>query len=157
MFLFATSAILGGIMAGFFFAYSASVVLALETLSADAYTTVMRPINESVRNPAFGVAFFGAIAVPVVGAAIVLLRGYWTSQYGQLFLAGVTVYLIGTIAVTVMVHFPMNDDIATWSVESPPDDWAAVRARWALWNHVRTTAAIVSFALYIGALVTLGV
>lgn len=154
--LLVASTVLVGIMAGFFFAYSASVVLALETLSASAYTTVMQPINERVRNPAFGLAFLGAIVVPVVTAAVVVLQGDVTARYGSLFLAGVVVYLLGTVVVTVAVHLPMNDAIATWSTASPPDDWTAVRARWTLWNHVRTVAAIVSFVLSLAALVSYG-
>ncbi|WP_247003416.1 DUF1772 domain-containing protein [Halosolutus gelatinilyticus] len=154
--LVAASAVFGGVMAGFFFAYSASVVPALAVLPADAYAAVMQPINERIRNSAFGVAFFGAIAVPAACAAVVVLRGDWAAQYGRLFLAGVVVYAIGTIAVTVLVHFPMNDAIAAWDPASPPSDWAATRTRWARWNHVRTAAAIVSFVLYVGALASLG-
>lgn len=152
--LLTVSAVLGGIMAGFFFTYSASVVLALDTLSASAYTTVMQSINETVLNVVFGVAFFGAVLVPAVSAAVVLLQGDWTAPYGQLLLAGVVIYLIGTFAVTILIHIPMNDYIATWSTTSPPDDWAAVRSRWALWNHGRTTAALVSFVLYLAAIVS---
>ncbi|WP_227378782.1 anthrone oxygenase family protein [Haladaptatus halobius] len=153
--LFSLSAILGGLMAGFFFAYSVSVVLALETLSASAYTTVIQDINEKVLNVVFGATFFGAIVVPVGTAAIVLLQGDWATWYSRLFLVGVVVYLIGTFAVTMRIHIPMNEEIATWSPASPPDEWAAVRARWARWNHIRTIAAIVSFVLYLSAIVSL--
>lgn len=155
--LFSLSAILGGLMAGFFFAYSVSVVLALETLSASAYTTVIQDINEKVLNVVFGATFFGAVVVPVGTAAIVLLQGDWTTWYSRLFLVGVVVYLIGTFAVTMRIHIPMNEEIATWSPASPPDEWAAVRARWARWNHIRTIAAIVSFVLYLSAIVSLSI
>jgi uncharacterized membrane protein len=138
-------------MAGFFFAYSVSVVLALQTLSASEYTTVMQEINEKVLNAVFGVAFFGAVVVPVVTAAIVVFRGAWSTQYGLLFLAGTAVYLVGTAFVTARIHIPANDYIATWSPVSPPDEWPAIRTRWTRWNHVRTTAAVVSFVLYLAA------
>lgn len=153
---FAVSAVLAGLMAGFFFAYSVSVVLALETLSSSAYATVMQEINEKVLNVVFGAVFFGAVVVPVGSAVIVILQGGWARQYGQLFLAGVVVYLIGTFAVTMRIHIPMNEEIGTWSPASPPDEWATVRARWARWNHVRTAAAVVSFASYLAAIVSLG-
>jgi uncharacterized membrane protein len=154
--LLAVSAVLGGIMAGFFFTYSASVVLALDRLSASTYTTVMQEINETVLNAVFGVAFFGAVVVPAVSAAVVLLRGDWTTQYGRFLLAGVVIYLIGTFVVTMLIHIPMNEYIAMWSASSPPDDWVAVRSRWARWNHIRATAAVVSFVLYLAAIVSLG-
>lgn len=151
--LVATSTVLCGLMAGLFFAYSVSVVLTLDTLAASTYTRVMQSINEEILNPVFGVVFGGSIVVPVVGALLVLVDGYWTGLSSQLFLAGALVYLIGTAGVTVVVSVPMNDYIETWSIETPPDDWKDVRARWALWNHVRTGAAVVSFVVY--AVVTL--
>ncbi|MFC6862720.1 anthrone oxygenase family protein [Halomicroarcula sp. GCM10025817] len=50
----------------------------------------------------------------------------------------------------------MNERIATWSPVSPPADWATVRVRWTRWNHVRTTAAVLSFALYLAAVASFG-
>lgn len=153
--LYTVSILFSGIMAGLFFAYSVSVVLAFDTLSASAYTTVMKSINEVILNAAFGVTFVGAAVVPIVSAAIVFLSGDWTAQHGQLFVVGVVIYVIGTVAVTMVIHIPMNEYIATWSTVSPPDDWATVRTRWALWNHVRTIAAVISFVLYLAAIVSL--
>jgi uncharacterized membrane protein len=152
----AVSAVLGGLMAGFFFAYSASVVLALKALSASEYTTVMQEINEKVLNVVFGIVFFGAVVVPIGAAILVVRQGYWTTLSGQLFIAGVIVYLVGTFLVTARIHIPMNDRIATWSPVSPPDEWVTVQARWGRWNHVRTTAAVASFALYLAAIVSFG-
>lgn len=109
--LLTVSVLLIELMAGFFFAYSISVVLALETLSASAYTNMIQEISEKVLDVAFGVVFFGAVAIPVGSAVIVLFRGDWAMQYGQLYLTGVVVYLIGTVAVTMRIHIPMNDAI----------------------------------------------
>lgn len=127
--LFTTSIFFIGVMAGLFFAYSVSVVLALDTLSASVYTRIMQSVNDSILNPVFGVAFVGAVVVPVVSMAICIVRGGWTVQYGQLFLAGTGIYLVGTAAVTVVIHIPMNEYLAMWSPTSPPDDWETVRTR----------------------------
>jgi uncharacterized membrane protein len=150
-----SSVVLTGLAAGFFFAYSANVVLALDRLSAPAYTGVMQPINETVRNPAFAAVFFGAAVVAALGAVMIFLEGAMFTRYGLLFIAGLAVYLGGIIAVTGSVHVPMNEYIATWSQTAPPPDWAAVRARWARWNLVRTGASITSFVLYLAATVAL--
>jgi uncharacterized membrane protein len=50
----------------------------------------------------------------------------------------------------------MNDRIATWVPTSPPGEWAATRTNWTRWNHVRTTAPVVAFALYVAAIATVG-
>lgn len=151
--LFTVSIIFIGAMAGLFFAYSVSVVLALDTLSASVYTTVMQSINDAILNAVFGVAFVGSVVVPVIATITCIAHGGWTAQYGQLFIVGTGIYLIGTVAVTVIIHIPMNEYLATWSPTSPPDDWKTVRTRWRVWNHIRTTAAIVSFVLCLAALV----
>jgi uncharacterized membrane protein len=116
----------------------------------------MREINERVPNVVFGVVFFGAVVVPIGSAILVVVEGYWAILSGQLFLAGVVVYLVGTSLVTARIHVPVNDRIATWSPVSPPDEWRSVRPRWGRWNHVRTTAAVVSFTLYLAAIVSFG-
>lgn len=67
-------------MAGFFFAYSVSVVLALETLSGSEYMTVMQEINDKVLNVVFGVVFFGAVIVPIGGTVLVVVRGNLATQ-----------------------------------------------------------------------------
>jgi uncharacterized membrane protein len=152
--LFTTSIFFIGVMAGLFFAYSVSVVLALDTFSSSVYAKIMQSVNDAILNPVFGVAFVGAVVVPVISAAICIVRGDWTMQYGQLFLVGTGIYLVGTAAVTAVIHIPMNEYLATWSPASPPDDWETVRTRWGVWNHVRTTAAIVSFVLCLVALVS---
>jgi uncharacterized membrane protein len=149
------STVLVGLAAGFFFAYSANVVLALGTLPGSTYTSVMQPINESVRNAAFAVVFFGTVVVSALGVVAMSLRRELATRHGLLFLGGAVVYLIGTVAVTATVHVPMNEYIATWSVADPPADWVAVRARWARWNLVRTVAAGVSFVLYLATVVAL--
>jgi uncharacterized membrane protein len=142
-------------MAGFFFAYSVSVVLALQTLSASEYTTVMQEINEKVLNVVFGLVFFGAVVVPLGGVVLMLLEGTWTTQYGLLFFAGVLVYFIGSFIVTVRIHIPMNEYIATWSPRSPPEEWSTVQTRWTRWNHIRAAAALLSFTLYVAAIASL--
>ncbi|WP_266080904.1 anthrone oxygenase family protein [Haladaptatus caseinilyticus] len=157
VFVLTASTFFVGIIAGLFFSYSVSVVLAFEYLSASEYTTAIQTINEVILNAAFGVVFAGSIVMSSVSAATILLRGEWMAQYGQLVLVGTVIYLVGTIAVTMAIHIPMNEYIETWSPSSPPDDWTAVRARWARWNHVRTMASIVAFVVYLAALVSFSV
>ena len=68
-----------GTMAGFFFAYSATVSPGLSDADPDVALRAMQAVNASVRNPAFGFAFWGA---HVTGLAVGLeasarRRGAW--------------------------------------------------------------------------------
>lgn len=141
-------------MAGFFFAYSVSVVLALDTLSGSDYTLIMQQINEKVLNVVFGIVFFGAVVVPIATLVYVLFFGQWTAALSLLFITGFVIYLLGTFVVTMRVHIPMNNEIATWSPDSPREDWQGIRSRWARWNHVRAASSATSFVFYIAAIVS---
>ena len=66
--------ILVGLSAGFFFTYEASVTLGLAEVSDVAYVETFQAINETVRNPAFGIVFFGSI--PAMALAIAMS---WTT------------------------------------------------------------------------------
>jgi uncharacterized membrane protein len=151
--LTAISAILGGLMAGFFFAYSVSVVLALDTLPGSDYTLIMQQINEKVLNVVFGGVFFGAVVVPTGTLVYVLVFGQWTSTRNLWFIAGLITYLLGTFMITMRIHIPMNNEIARWSPDSPPEDWQEIRTRWARWNHVRAVSSAISFVFYLASIV----
>ena len=61
---------------------------------------------------------------------------------------GVALLVAGGV-VTKAGHFPINDQIATWSSATPPATWAAVQAKWATFHMVRTTVSTLAFATVI--------
>jgi len=60
--------------------------------------------------------------------------------------------LIGTAAVvsifimTRMVNVPINDQLMTWNVDSPPEN---VRAVWAAWERTHTARTVVSIGAFL--------
>jgi len=63
-------------------------------------------------------------------------------------LAAVGCLLLGFI-VTVVVHFPINAEIATWQPADPPANWQQFRDRWLTAHAVRTVLAVAAFALLV--------
>jgi uncharacterized membrane protein len=61
--------------------------------------------------------------------------------------------LVVVFVVTLAVNLPINSDQSAWSVQQPPADWADVRDRWQIAHAVRTIAAVVAFAVLVGAAV----
>lgn len=53
------------------------------------------------------------------------------------------------------MNVPMNDALATATptAENAALLWRGYSPRWTLWNHVRTVASIIAFALLTAALV----
>jgi uncharacterized membrane protein len=61
------------LMAGFFYAYSVSVMPGLAAGDALSAVRAMRSINAVIRTPVFAAAFFGALAFPLLAAVVALV------------------------------------------------------------------------------------
>jgi uncharacterized membrane protein len=148
--LHALAALWMGMMAGFFWAYSANVNQALLQMDGAIYATVQSALNRNVRHGLFFTFFFG----PPLWCALALLaawpsrhRGWWLA----LALAGVA-YLLGIILFTQQVNLPLNKITEAWNPQALPDDWVQVRDRWNTANLWRT---VVNFVAFIVAVLTL--
>jgi Domain of unknown function (DUF1772) len=93
----------------------------------------------------------------VVGGAIVggiglaVASGIHTTS-GQLSAFGAVCYA-AVIAITVPTCLRINKQVARWSIENPPGDWATVRARWIRFHVIRTLFSVPGFVLYAAALI----
>jgi uncharacterized membrane protein len=133
-------------MAGFFFAFSVSVMKALGRLPPVQGIAAMQSINVVVINPVFLIAFFGT-AVSCVAVAISALRT-WHGPAAAYLLAGSLLYLVGSFLVTIVFNVPRNDALAAVDPASAAgaDLWASYLTAWTAWNHVRTAAALAAAA-----------
>jgi uncharacterized membrane protein len=138
------------LIAGFFYAYSVSVMPGLGATDPLAATLAMRGINAVIRTPLFAFSFFGALAFPFPAALLARRRAVAILAIG-----GGLVYEVGGVAVTFTVNVPLNEALAAASptAASPADLWRQYAAPWTAWNHVRTLASIIAFALVTAALV----
>jgi uncharacterized membrane protein len=136
-----------GLVAGFFFAYSASVMQALARLSAAQGLTAMQSINVAVINPLVMLALFGtalACIAVIVGAVL-----EWGDPFPVYLLIGGAVYLVGTILLTIAYHVPRNDALATVDPNSPDAErqWTRYLKEWTAANHVRTLSSLAAATL----------
>lgn len=140
------SLILLGLLAGFFYAYSNSVMWGLDGSAPAAAIDAMQGINRTVRNPLFAVSFFGAPVATTVAAAFL-----WRRDGAGLGLAAVLAlaFCLASVGVTAVVNVPMNEALAGIDVATAdaPAVWADYAERWTFWNHVRFGAALAAFAL----------
>jgi uncharacterized membrane protein len=145
-----------GLMAGFFFAFSACVMNALAHLPPAQGIAAMQAINVAVLNRWFFAAFFGTAAACALLAVCSLLM--W-NQPGAIYrLIGGALYLIGTILVTIVFNVPRNDALAAVDAASANGAslWADYLTNWTAWNHVRTVASVAAAASLTIALVMSG-
>ncbi len=140
------SALGSGLMAGFFFAFSVSVMKALGRLPPAQGIAAMRSINVVVINPVFLIAFFGT-AVACVAVAISTLST-WHRPGAAYLLAGGLLYLVGSFIVTIAFNVPRNNALAAVDPASTAAaaSWASYLSAWTAWNHVRAAAALAAAA-----------
>jgi uncharacterized membrane protein len=146
------TAIACGLVAGFFFAFSACVMKSLARLPATQGLAAMQSINVAVINPLIMGALFGtalACAVLVVAAFV-----EWGEPYAVYLFVGGLLYLVGAIVLTGVYHVPRNNALATVDPNGADaaSQWDRYVRGWTAWNHVRTIAALASAALLTVAL-----
>jgi hypothetical protein len=101
-------------------------------------------------DPAYG-RVLPPLGVAGMFAALVALATGWSQvRARRLTLAAVGCLVLG-LAVTVVVHFPINTEIATWSAVAPPAGWESLRDRWSAAHTARTVLSVAAFALLLGA------
>lgn len=141
--------LLSGLIAGFFFAFSADVNLATAALPAQDYVRVQQLINLKVRNGMFALVYFGAVIVPALLLAVSWRA--WRSVRYRIAAFGYLLYVTGAFLVTREINVPINNEMASWNLQQVPTVWAAMRDRWNDANLFRTVVATLSFACYLYA------
>ena len=122
-----------------------------------------RPIRQTTSGAVFteihqGRDAIAAKVMPVLGNAAILLVAITaivvSSDATTLVISLVALALfVGDMAVTVTRNVPLNKQVQTWAVDSPPADWAIVRDRWERYHSLRTALIVVGFALLTTAVV----
>lgn len=140
-------------MAGFFFAFLATVLPGFDRLTAAAATEAMQAVNAAVRNPVFALGFWGGSGL-AVAALVVALCG---RRRGGLWLAGAgAVYLVGVLGITGLGNVPLNRTLAaTVDPIAAASFWATYRVDWGALNLLRMLAAFIAASLAIGAFAAL--
>lgn len=131
-----------GIMAGLFFAFSTFVMQALGKRPAPVGIAAMQSINQTILNPIFFAVFFGTALLSLALAVLALLG--WSEAGAGWRLAGALLYLIGSIAVTILFNVPLNNRLAAVAPDSMEGAtlWSRYLRVWTAWNHVRTVACV---------------
>ena len=148
-FLFALTllAALGcAVMAGVFFAFSAFVMKALARLPAEQGIAAMQVINVAAVTFAFMAALFGTAAA--CGALAVWALFAWDEGFAPYLLLGSSLYLLGTILLTIVYHVPRNEALARVEPHSAEAEshWKRYLSGWTAWNHLRAATALAAAA-----------
>jgi len=141
-----------GLVAGFFFAFSTTVMKALGRLPAAQGVAAMQSINVVVINPLVMVALFGTALA--CGVLVVAAFVEWGEPYAVYLLVGGLAYLAGVVLLTGGYHVPRNNALATLDPNDrdAESQWNRYVRTWTAGNHVRTIAPLASATLFTIAL-----
>ena len=82
------------------------------------------------------------------GIVLAILSPVIHSLFGELAIAGAACYA-AVIAISLPTDVRINKQVARWSVQTPPDDWKQIRARWVRFHITRTLFSLPGLAFYI--------
>jgi uncharacterized membrane protein len=142
-----------GLVAGVFWIFSNTIMPGLRHTDDRTFVGAFQSIDKAIINPWFMAAFFGALILTGLAAAL-HLSGDRRSLLPWLGAAFV-LYLIAVV-ITMAVNVPLNDALKAAGDPARIGDLGAVRqhfneAKWSAWNLVRTLTTTAAFGCLIGA------
>lgn len=135
----AASLVFAGLFAGFLTAVLV-LELSLRRFDGTVYTQVRLVELDSLDKLAIA-----TLLPALVATAVLVYRTFRTdSRWPTVAAFALLVFIFG---LTLIVNLPINSDQLGWNAHFPPADWADVRDRWQIAHAVRTTAAVLAFAV----------
>jgi uncharacterized membrane protein len=143
------AALTTAMMAGFFHAYSFSVMPGLHGAPAAVLVETMQRINRAILNGWFFLIFIGAAVFGVAAVALVTIDG----ETGVLVPAaiGLALYLV-QLAITARINIPLNNALDAAGPTDPAATREAFEKPWVRWNHARTALCTVAALCWCWAL-----
>jgi uncharacterized membrane protein len=121
---------------------------AMSRLSVSAYVEFHQHTNGTFDHY-MPIVVVGALAG---GVALAVMYGV-NSSPGQLAAAGAVCYAF-VIIIGVPTCVRINHQIASWSIQNPPREWAQMRARWIRFHVIRTLFSVPAFTIYVLAVMS---
>jgi uncharacterized membrane protein len=143
--LFVLALLAAALSAGFFYAFSTTVMPGLSEAGAVPAIQAMQGINVVVRTPLFAAVFFGTLVLALLAALAARSAGHRGAS--RLALLGAVIHAGAVIGVTLQVNVPLNETLATVTTgdANAATTWSHFAEPWTFWNHVRTAGAVVAF------------
>lgn len=114
---------------------------AMSRLSVSTYVEFHQATNHTF-DPYMPIVVVGAL----LGGVVLAILSHSISS--ELAITGSVCYA-AVLAISLLTNVRINKQVAGWSVQSPPDDWKSIRARWLRFHIVRTLFSLPALACYI--------
>jgi len=126
-----------GLLAGIFLGHRAGVQYALPELSASSFVQLQKIIHVHY------VRFMPSLVLTALLSSVlwlVMIRSEWrTAEFWLVAISACGILVIA--AATRAINVPLNNQLMTWSVASPPTN---LREIWAPWDRVNTLRSVLA-------------
>jgi uncharacterized membrane protein len=133
----AAAVVSSGLLAGIFFGHRAGVQQATPALSPSGFVQLQQIIHAQY------VVFMPPLVLAALVSSVlwaVMRRSQWrNAEFWLVALSATAIFVIA--AATRAVNVPLNDELMTWSVASPPPN---LRELWAPWERVNTLRSVLA-------------
>lgn len=145
--VFLTSVILTGLSAGFFYAWSVSVIPGNLKVADEVYLRTMQSINRAILNPAFFIVFFGSMVLLVANT---FLKVQLNTVSFWLIVLSALLYVVGTFGVTGLGNVPLNNQLDALQLNNMPKEALGnfrlhFESNWNRLHFIRTVCSVASF------------
>ena len=96
-------------------------------------------------------ALFGPIMPTIFGGVLSLSLGLAIFSRQHVIFGAAVGFLVIALAITAVVHLPLNRRFQHWSSEEIPADWDDARRRWREWNWLRAAPVVAAAVVSLGA------
>ncbi len=141
-----------GVVTGVLFLYASTIMPGLKRTDDRTFVGAFQALDRAIINPLFMTAFFGALIL--IGVTAALHLGAESRGVLAWLIAAFVLYLVAII-ITMAVNVPLNDALKAAGDPDRIGDLAKVRrdfdeARWSAWNLVRTITSTIAFCILVG-------
>jgi len=128
------------LVAGVFWGTSFTLTGSIETFSPAEFIHIGKTIIANVAWPM-------RILMPACILFMLLSAWLYPEKKSPGFFLNVAACLliIVTLLITLLVEVPIDNQIKTWTAETIPSDWGAIRERWQYFHTARTFVSLASF------------
>jgi uncharacterized membrane protein len=137
-------------MAGFFHAYSFSVMPGLRDTEPAVLVEVMQRINRAILNGWFFLIFVGALVFGAIAVALVAVDGSAAVLIPAVL--GLACYL-AQLVITGRINVPLNNGLDAAGLTDPVAARETFEQPWVRWNNARTLLCTVAAGSWCWALI----
>ncbi len=142
-------ALSSGVMAGVYFAFSAFIMRAFDSLDPHSAVDAMNAVNRIILRSHFMPLFFGSTLLGTLMMAFAI--SHWGEPRSALAASCGLLYTLGMFGVTATRNVPLNNTLAQVQRESThaTHAWRQYRRQWTRWNTLRAIACLAAMGLSI--------